>query len=245
MKVSVIGGFAVMFGIAVLGVQAQEGVKERVINGGMLNGKAVSLPKPEYPAMAREQGKGGTVTVEVVIDESGLVVSATGSAAVKTRAGAEGMRAEKEDVDPSLIEAAENAARMARFSPTMLSGVPVRVKGAIFYNFVPGKGDGYDADDSRVKGGVLNSKAVSMPLPVYPPAARAVRAEGSVSVQVTIDEDGKVIEASAVSGHPLLRAAAVKSALDARFSPTLLEGRPVQVSGVLVYNFVGPEKSDQ
>ena len=89
-----------------------------------------------------------------------------------------------------------------------------------------------------VSGGVLNGKATSLPKPAYPAAAKAVRASGSVNVQVTISESGSVISASAVSGHPLLRAAAEGAARGARFSPTLLSGQPVKVTGVITYNFV-------
>jgi protein TonB len=89
-----------------------------------------------------------------------------------------------------------------------------------------------------VSGGVLNGKAVSLPKPPYPPAARAVRASGAVSVQVLIDETGRVVSASAASGHPLLQAAAVAAARQARFSPTMLSGQPVKVSGIITYNFV-------
>jgi len=89
-----------------------------------------------------------------------------------------------------------------------------------------------------VSGGVLNGKAISLPKPPYPAAARAVRASGTVSVQVLISESGSVISASAASGHPLLRAAAVAAARGARFSPTQLSGQPVKVSGVITYNFV-------
>jgi protein TonB len=55
---------------------------------------------------------------------------------------------------------------------------------------------------------------------------------------VTIDESGNVISASAVSGHPLLRAAAVAAARSSKFSPTMLSGQAVKVTGVIVYNFV-------
>ncbi|MFN2501261.1 MAG: TonB family protein [Pyrinomonadaceae bacterium] len=89
-----------------------------------------------------------------------------------------------------------------------------------------------------ISGGVMNGKATSLPKPAYPAAAKAVRASGSVSVQVLISESGSVISASAVSGHPLLRAAAEGAARGARFSPTLLSGQPVKVSGVITYNFV-------
>src|SRR5829696_2549728 len=90
----------------------------------------------------------------------------------------------------------------------------------------------------QISGGVLNGKATSLPKPPYPPAARAVRAAGAVTVQVLIDESGSVVSASAVNGHPLLRAAAVQAARGARFSPTQLSGQPVKVSGVITYNFV-------
>ena len=89
-----------------------------------------------------------------------------------------------------------------------------------------------------LSGGVLNGKAVSLPKPRYPPAARAVRASGAVSIQVLIDEDGKAFSAMAVSGHPLLRAAARQAACRSEFSPTQLMGTPVKVSGIITYNFV-------
>lgn len=91
-----------------------------------------------------------------------------------------------------------------------------------------------------VSKGVVNGNAVSLPKPAYPAAAKAVNASGTVSVQVTIDENGNVISAKAVSGHPLLQAAAVEAARQAKFRPTLLEGQPVKVTGIIVYNFVSP-----
>lgn len=89
-----------------------------------------------------------------------------------------------------------------------------------------------------VSGGVLNGKATSLPKPPYPPAARAVGASGAVSIQVLIDESGNVISANAVSGHPLLRPDSESAARGSTFSPTLLCGQPVKVSGVITYNFV-------
>ncbi|HEX5706461.1 MAG TPA: cytochrome c oxidase assembly factor Coa1 family protein [Pyrinomonadaceae bacterium] len=89
-----------------------------------------------------------------------------------------------------------------------------------------------------VSGGVLNGKAISMPQPPYPAIAKAARASGTVTVQVVVDETGRVTEARPVGGHPLLQQAAAQAARQARFSPTLLSGKPVKVSGVLTYNFV-------
>ena len=66
------------------------------------------------------------------------------------------------------------------------------------------------------------------------------KVSGAVAVQVTVDETGAVISAHAVSGHPLLQASAVVAARQARFSPTLLMGEPVKITGVIVYNFGEP-----
>src|SRR5215470_11533087 len=89
-----------------------------------------------------------------------------------------------------------------------------------------------------ISGGVLNGKAINLPKPQYPPIARAAHAAGTVVVQVLIDENGNVVSAKAVSGHPLLQAVAVAAARQARFSPTKLSGQPVKVTGVIQYNFV-------
>ena len=70
--------------------------------------------------------------------------------------------------------------------------------------------------------------------------AKAAKAGGTVMVQVVVDEDGKVISANAVSGHPLLKQAAVQAAYGARFTPTKLSGQTVKVSGQIAYNFVQP-----
>ena len=89
-----------------------------------------------------------------------------------------------------------------------------------------------------IPGGVLNARAIEVPEPIYPPAARTAGASGTVSVQVLIDESGRVVTARAVIGHPLLRSAAEQAARSARFSPTLLGGESVKVSGVINYNFI-------
>ena len=86
--------------------------------------------------------------------------------------------------------------------------------------------------------GVITGEATYLPKPAYPPIAKQMRAQGSVSVQVLIDETGKVISANAVKGNPTLLHAAEKAAREARFKPTRLGDQPVKVSGVITYNFV-------
>jgi len=88
-----------------------------------------------------------------------------------------------------------------------------------------------------ISGGVLNGKAVHLVQPPYPAIARSAHACGAVNVQITIDENGNVLSARPVSGHPLLQAAAGAAARGSKFTPTKLSGQPVKVSGIIVYNF--------
>jgi protein TonB len=88
-----------------------------------------------------------------------------------------------------------------------------------------------------VSGGVLNGTAVYLPPPTYPDAAKRMRTQGVVTVDVILDETGKVVAANASSGPAMLREAAVQAALKAKFSPTKLSGQPVKVSGTINYKF--------
>jgi TonB family protein len=94
--------------------------KRPPISGGVLNGKAITLPRPEYPAEARAARASGTVVVQVTIDEYGNVISARAVSGHQM-----------------LQQASVSAARQARFSPTFLLGEAVKVTGVITYNFGP------------------------------------------------------------------------------------------------------------
>lgn len=85
--------------------------------------------------------------------------------------------------------------------------------------------------------GLLNGKALRLPPPEFPLIARGVHASGSVTVRIIIDEEGKVIAAQAVGGHPLLVSTAEQAARKALFTPTLEQGKPVKVLGKVRYNF--------
>jgi TonB family protein len=88
------------------------------ISGGVLNAKAIDLPKPAYPAIARTAHASGNVVVQVVVDESGNVMTAQAISG-----------------HPLLRQSAVAAAKQARFTPTKLSGRPVKVSGVLTYNF--------------------------------------------------------------------------------------------------------------
>jgi TonB family protein len=88
-----------------------------------------------------------------------------------------------------------------------------------------------------ISGGILNGKALSLPAPTYPMMAKQARAAGVVEVEVVIDITGRVISAKAVKGPALLMQAAEQAARQARFTPTLLSGRPVKITGTINYSF--------
>lgn len=85
--------------------------------------------------------------------------------------------------------------------------------------------------------GVITGQATLLPQPPYPGIARTAGIQGKVSVQVLIDEQGNVISATAIDGHPMLKLAAQKAAMQAKFKPTLLSEQAVKVSGVITYDF--------
>ncbi len=90
----------------------------KTVSGGVLNGKAISLPKPAYPPVAKQAKASGTVVVQVLVDEKGNVVSARAVSG-----------------NPLFNAASVAAARAAKFSPTKVNGKPVKVSGVIRYVF--------------------------------------------------------------------------------------------------------------
>lgn len=97
-----------------------------------------------------------------------------------------------------------------------------------------------DCDNSKdlITSAVEVGHVIELPQPEYPALAARAHVSGQVQVQLVIGLEGEVIAAHAINGHPLLQASAVSAARKARFTPTLLEGKPVKVAGVIVYNFV-------
>ncbi len=90
------------------------------VGHGPLNHKAIHLAKPYFPAAAKAVRATGQVPVQILIDTDGSVFSAEATGG-----------------HPLLRASAVAAACGSKFSPTLLSGKPVRVEGIISYNFVP------------------------------------------------------------------------------------------------------------
>jgi len=231
--------------VGIVGIHAQAPTA-RVINvPGMLNGRALSFPKPEYPESARQAHLGGIVAVNVVIDESGTVISAVAEPNDQHEVrDAYGRKLDPIPVDPALREAAETAARLAIFAPLSVGGMPVRFKGKLLYNFVADKSD-KPPRVGEIYGPSLNAKAISLPQPVYPPSLVGLDVSDPVTVHVVVDTEGNVISAAAISGNPLLRASAAAAARKAKFTPDRIAGQPVRFDGILTYTFLAAPKKIQ
>jgi len=93
------------------------------------------------------------------------------------------------------------------------------------------------ADEKPRYIGPVNGKAVDLPKPAYPAAARQLGLKGTVKIEVLIDKDGTVLSAKAVDGSAILRGPSIEAAKRSRFSPTTIGGRAVQVRGIIVYIF--------
>jgi TonB family protein len=121
--------------------------------------------------------------------------------------------------------------------------------GFLYYTYVY-ELDGSESDDNSgsqtssptskrtvVSVGDLTSQATYRVEPVYPEAARAARVSGTVTIAIVVDEEGNVVSASAISGHPLLRQSAESAVRQWRFTPTQVSGQPVRTSGTVRVSF--------
>lgn len=205
---------------------------EPVVRGG----EPIYVPPVRLSSSAAALKYDGNVIVDIEVDRQGKVVWARAS-----------------EGHPKLIVDCENAAYYALFSPKFIDDRLVTNSRSITYVFKQGKEMTLPiAAPKTISGGVLNGKAMSLPKPAFPAAARAVRVNGTIDVAVLIDEKGVVTSAKARSGrfqdmtttdwkigaHPLLISASESAALAARFSPTLLDGHPVKVTGIITYTFI-------
>ncbi len=188
---------------------------QKTVYGGIINGRATKLPKPEYPPEAKEFCVSGKVELEVLVSENGEVIEA------KAISG-----------DELLHDVSVEAVKKAKFSK-MDDVPPARIKGIIVYNFVPEK--------KCITAGIVNKKALNIPQSQVPnlnqPKHLQIKEEQIVAVQIVVDESGKVVSARAISGHPFLRAACQISARLAKFAPSMIDGPPFKIKALLVYKF--------
>ncbi|MFN2511240.1 MAG: TonB family protein [Pyrinomonadaceae bacterium] len=215
--------------------------------GGELSGMELDVPQPEYPVQARTEGVSGTVTVRVQVNQRGRVIR------VRSSGG-----------DSRLRAAAVEAAQKATFSAEKLAAQGKTVSGTITYNFAaqtesatatgspaPAQAnspsaiesssalrssDGKEGQDYPVVGGPLAGAENNLPQADYPETARSRGIDGTVTVTVRVNRAGKVISWRTSKADSRLRAAALKAAQKATFSPEKLPGTG-EIVGTITYNF--------
>lgn len=182
--------------------------QENPINGGIVNGKATYLPRPDYPQQAKDFCASGIVKVEVLIGEDGNVISARAVLG-----------------DELLRDSAVEAAKKAKFSQTP-DVIPMKMKGIVVYNFVQ--------EIKCIRVGIVNKRAKYLAEPIYP---KSCRCQGVIIVRIVVNMNGDVISAKAISGISLLQASAVEAARKTKFSPLLVNGPPILTVAFLAYKF--------
>lgn len=211
-----------------------------------------SLPKLEERPASERHLFGTKITVHVSVDAKGNVTSVDSidgpgwvCPGVVTPEVA------------ALRSAAEVVGKTAKFEPAQFDGKVVDSKSSIEIEFPVSSvaikvsektllGDAKTSSPKTSKAGsrrvvsigIAHAPAKPLPKPMYSPAAKAVGAKGVVRVKVLIGEDGKVLSAEPIFGHPLLQSSARTAACGASFVPTNLSGKPVNVTGIIAYNFV-------
>jgi TonB family protein len=210
---------------------------------GSLAGMELNVPKPEYPAEIQDAGVAGPITVNIRVNKNGRVISAV------SKSGDQRLRA-----------AAVKAAKQATFAPDKLAEIRPRgraVTGSITYEFavpqtngatpattataesspLPSAATAPSSDtDAPVVGNELVSAAKNVPAADYPSRARRAGIGGTITVTIRVNRNGKVTSWRSSPGDSQLRAAAIKAARNATFSPDKLPGSG-DVLGTITYNF--------
>ena len=229
--------------IAAAPVEAPAEVKKPAFSvGGDLAGTELNIPEPELSFEAARSGAAGPIIVKVRVNQKGRVISATTSSG-----------------DRRLRAAAVKAARQASFAPDKLAGLSSRsriVSGTITYEFPPAP-PSIDISTSAsnaneipttttsapntdpnapVVSDTLANAAKIIPAADFPAAARRANASGTIIVTIRVNRTGKVVSWRSSSGNSQLRAAAIKAARKATFSPDKLPGSG-DTLGTITYNF--------
>jgi TonB family protein len=182
----------------------------------------IKTVKATYPDEAREKRLQGQVVVKVQVSETGDVESA-----------------EVTSGDPIFAKAAVEAAKKWKFKPFIRNGKPETVYTLIPFNFAfaDNVADTKSPQRVRVSSGVSQGLLIHKVNPVYPPAARSARVQGTVVLQAVIGKDGQIADLHVITGDPMLAPAAIGAVQQWRYKPYLLEGQPVEVDTQIQVNF--------
>lgn len=191
------------------------------IGGDMQGPKKIKDVKPVYPEEARAAGIQGTVIVEAKVGTDGSVLDAK----------------VLRSVESSLDLAALDAVRQWKFMPTLLNGAPVEVIMTASVRFALGESKAGETP-LRVGGDIKEPKKIKDVRPFYPEDARNEKIQGTVILECIIATDGTVRQAKILrSAHPSLDVAASEAVMQWEYTPTLLNGAPVELLMTVTVSF--------
>ena len=191
------------------------------VGGGIGEPMKIKDVKPVYPQIAQAARISGVVIMEIIVDKNGDVRDARVLRSI-----------------PMLDQAALDAVRQWRYTPTTLNGVPVELLMTATVNFTFGEPSAAAGQAPlRVGGTIREPRKIFDVKPVYPQDAQAAQVTGIVIVEAIIGVDGKVASARVLRGMPMLDQAALDAVTQWAYEPTLLNGVPVQVVMTVTVNF--------
>jgi TonB family protein len=193
----------------------------KCIKVGIVNRKALNIPPPKLSNIIHPKhlklSKTLYIQVRVVVNPT------TGNV----------IDAKVLNAHPLLRTALISSARLTKFAPAFINSKPIFVRGTIVYKINP---DG--RVETKISEKIISGEAINLPIPHCPTGLeRCLKQTEKVTVEVEINETGYVTAAESLSGHPLLRAAAVAAARRARFTPTYENEKAVRATAVIEYGF--------
>ncbi len=228
--------------------------------GGALSGMELSVPEPEYPPQAKSEGVSGTITVRVDVNQKGRVILVRSTAGDWRLRAAAVKAAQKATFSPEKLAAHAGQRKVSGIITYHFVAQPESQP--VSGSQSPTQADASNAADSSATGtpatdvggtssanvggnypqvgGPLAGTEKNLPLPDYPQGAKRQGISGTITVVVRVNRLGRVISWRTLEGDNQLRAAALKAAKLATFSPEKLAGkgeRNGEVVGTITYNF--------
>jgi TonB family protein len=175
--------------------------------------------EPKYPEVAKDAGIGGTVVVDAVTDIYGRVVNAVVI-----------------NGHPLLRRAAVEALKQWVYEPYIVDGKPRPVKFTVVMKFNLDKATEKEAKPLPISFSE-RPEPIKKTQPKYPQDALKARIQGNVTIELTNDANGNVVNAVVIEGHPLLRQAAVDSVKNWKYPPFVKNGRNISIRFTVVVKF--------
>ena len=221
--------------VSALALCALLGIGRTVVPAQDRAPKVVSQPAFKLSEEAVAAGIDGVLGVSLKIDKTGKVNNVVIHGGPAWPCGAP---APKDQIE-AVREAVKEQLLATTFEPPMKDGKPSDVELSLQFAI----GEAYkvavreeDAKSGTGKGklveaGVVKGRATRLVEPAR------IAMSGIVAVRVQIDEQGNVAHAGAITGHPPLQESARTAACDSKFSPTILHGEPIKITGTMTYVF--------